>query len=61
LLLAPQSGEETRRYIGKQARLGRRRVVKTSRDLYERGREMAEEAAEAVEEGIDRARRTFQG
>jgi hypothetical protein len=32
-----------------------------SRDLYERGREMAEDAAEAVEEGIDRARRSFQG
>jgi gas vesicle protein len=61
LLYAPQSGEETRRYIGKQARRGRRRVMTVSRDLYERGREMAEDAAEAVEEGIDRARRSFQG
>lgn len=68
LLFAPQSGEDTRRYLGKQARYGRRKLERAGRealdqgrDLYERGRDLADEAAEIVEEGIGRARRTFQG
>ncbi len=68
LLFAPQSGEETRRYIGKQARKGRERLAEAGqdaydkgRDLFDRGRDLADEAAEMMEEGIDRARRTFQG
>lgn len=67
LLFAPQSGEETRAYIGKQARRGRRKlneagreVFDKGRELYDRGRDLAEEAADMMEEGIDRARRTFQ-
>ena len=68
LLFAPQSGEETRRYIGTQARKSREKLSEAgrdaydkSRDLFDRGRDLADEAAEMMEEGIDRARRTFQG
>jgi gas vesicle protein len=68
LLFAPQSGEETRRYLGQQARYGRRKLeragreaLEQGRELFERGRDLADEAAELVEEGIGRARRTFQG
>jgi gas vesicle protein len=67
ILFAPQSGEETRAYLGKQARKGRDRVseagreaFEAGRDLYSRGREMADEAADALERGIDRARKGFQ-
>ena len=67
ILFAPQSGEETRRYLGQQARKGRERLSEAGRDaydrgrdLFERGRDMADEAADMMEEGIDRARRTFQ-
>lgn len=49
LLFAPQSGDETRRYLGEQ-----------SRDLLDKGRSLAEEAADRMEEGIGRARRKFQ-
>jgi gas vesicle protein len=57
ILFAPQSGEDTRRFIGTQARKGREK----GRELYDRGREMADEAADMMEAGMDRARRTFQG
>jgi gas vesicle protein len=67
LLFAPQSGEETRRYLGKKAREGRDRLADMSRDamdrgrdLYSRGQDLAEDAAELMEDGLDRARRTFQ-
>ncbi|MFM2123618.1 MAG: hypothetical protein RL328_69 [Acidobacteriota bacterium] len=67
LLYAPQSGEETRRYLGKKAREGRdklgdmsREALDRGRDLYARGQDLAEDAAEMMEDGLDRARRTFQ-
>lgn len=67
LLFAPQSGEETRRYLGKKAREGRDKLadlgsdaLDRGRDLYARGQDLAEDAAELMEDGLDRARRTFQ-
>ena len=67
ILFAPASGEDTRRYLGSQARRGRERLSEAGRDaydkgrdLFERGRDLADDAAEMMEEGIDRARRTFQ-
>jgi gas vesicle protein len=64
LLYAPNSGEETRRRIGKAARTGADKVAESGRhiaelgkELYERGREIAEDAAEMFERGkelIDR-------
>jgi len=68
LLFAPQSGKDTRRYIGKQARKGREALADASeemmekgRDLYERGREMAEEVAGEATDLIDRGRRILEG
>lgn len=58
LLLAPQSGERTRRKLVKQAEKGRKALAESSQDiisrgreLYERGREIAEETAELFERG----------
>jgi gas vesicle protein len=58
LLLAPQSGEETRGAIRRKAEEGRETVSKSSRDvmekgreLYEKGKELADEAADVLERG----------
>jgi gas vesicle protein len=67
LLVAPQSGERTRRILGKQAKKGRRSLVDSSqeivargRELYERGREIAEETAELFERGRRIAEKTIE-
>lgn len=58
LLYAPQSGRDTRRYLGKKARHGREVIGDVSRDaldkgreLYEKGRKMADDAADLFERG----------
>jgi gas vesicle protein len=58
LLLAPESGEKTRRKLMKQAERGRKTILESGqeifdrgRELYERGREIAEGAAEMFERG----------
>ena len=58
LLYAPQSGERTRRVIGKKVREGRevlsdrgRELYEKGRDLYEKGRDVADDAAELFEKG----------
>jgi gas vesicle protein len=58
LLYAPASGEETRRRIGETASKGKERLGEHSRDivdkgkeLYERGKKMAEDAGELFESG----------
>lgn len=58
LLYAPQSGDRTRRLIGRKLEDGRdvladrgRELADKGRDLYEKGRRVAEDAAEMVERG----------
>jgi gas vesicle protein len=58
LLLAPQSGRETRRIIKKKTREGREALAESSRDLmdkgrelYDKGRRVADDAAELFERG----------
>jgi len=58
LLYAPQSGKDTRRYIGKKAKHGRDAVMEAGRDalekgreLYDKGRKMADDAADLFERG----------
>jgi gas vesicle protein len=58
LLYAPQSGRDTRRFIGKRARRSTeavtdagRDLMDKGRDLYEKGRQVADEAAELFERG----------
>ena len=56
LLVAPRSGARTRKLLGKSAGKGRKSLIASGqeifekgRELFERGREIAEEAAEALE------------
>ncbi|MCX6591817.1 MAG: YtxH domain-containing protein [Acidobacteria bacterium] len=51
ILFAPQSGEQTRQLLARRANEGRDRVAEQGRDLYEKGREFADEAAELFERG----------
>ncbi|HVP00812.1 MAG TPA: YtxH domain-containing protein [Bryobacteraceae bacterium] len=58
LLYAPQTGKETRRYIGRRTREGRDAIVEAggdvadkAKDLFDKGRHMADEAAELFERG----------
>lgn len=71
LLFAPQSGEETRYYLRKQAKKGRKKLAAVGEDLldqgreiYERASEFVDETAEAVQErldeGVTRVRSAFE-
>jgi gas vesicle protein len=58
LLYAPQSGRDTRRFIGKRAKYtsdavadASRDIMDKGRDLYDKGRKVADEAAELFERG----------
>lgn len=51
LLFAPQSGERTRKLIGRKAEEGRDAIYDSGRDLYEKGKEIADEAANLFERG----------
>jgi len=58
LLYAPRSGKETRRYISDTTQRSREAVAGTSkdivdagRDMFERGRQLVEDAAELFERG----------
>jgi gas vesicle protein len=57
LLYAPQSGEDTRRYIGKQARKSRRALEDVSEDLTDRGREIYEKGRRLADEAYEKGRR----
>jgi gas vesicle protein len=67
ILLAPESGERTRRKLSKQAARGRKNFLETSqevfekgREVFERGREIAQEASEMFERGRRIAEKTFE-
>jgi gas vesicle protein len=58
LLYAPQTGKDTRRYLGKKTRQGREALVdaggdiaEKGKELFEKGRRMADEAADLFERG----------
>ena len=58
LLLAPKSGEETRKLIGETSKEGRnameasgRELMDRGKELYERGKSIAEDAADLFERG----------
>jgi gas vesicle protein len=58
LLYAPQTGRDTRRYLGKKSRQGREVLADASGDLadkgkelFEKGRRMADDAADLFERG----------
>ncbi len=67
ILLAPERGVKTRRRLVKQAEQGRKNIMSTSQDifergreLFERGREIAQEASEMFERGRIVAERKFE-
>ena len=58
LLYAPQSGDRTRRMLGRKLNEGREaleeqgsELLEKSRDLFEKGRKVADDAAELFEKG----------
>lgn len=58
LLYAPQSGKETRQYLGKTSQESRdameasgRELMERGKELYERGKQIADDAAELFERG----------
>jgi gas vesicle protein len=58
LLYAPQSGRDTRRYLNKRTRQGREALEEVAgdfadkgRELYKKGRGLAEDAADLLERG----------
>jgi len=60
VLLAPQSGRETREYLGRQARRGREALddmrheaFETGRELFEKGRSLADDAAAGLFDAIE--------
>jgi len=66
LLLAPEAGAKTRGKLMKQAERGRKTILESGqemfqrgRELYERGREIAEDAAELFERGRRIAEKTI--
>lgn len=64
ILFAPQSGKETREYIGSQARRGREALDEARHEAFEKGRELFEKgralADDAAAEVMDRGRRLFE-
>ena len=65
ILFAPQSGKETREYLGEQARRGREALDDMRYDAYQTGRELLEKgralADEAADEFAARGRQMFEG
>ena len=58
LLYAPQTGKDTRRFIGKKTRASREAIADAggdladkAKDLFDKGRHMADEAADLFERG----------
>lgn len=67
LLMAPQTGAKTRKQLANQAERGRKNLLESSqeffekgREMYERGREIAESAAEIFERGRRIAEKTIE-
>lgn len=51
IILAPASGNDTRRYLREKTLGSGEELLKTSRELFDRGRQLADEAADMFEEG----------
>lgn len=67
LLLAPESGARMRRKLAKHAERGRKTIMESGqeifergRQLFERGREIAEDASEMFERGRRIAEKTIE-
>jgi gas vesicle protein len=64
LLLAPKSGEDTRKYLSKTSKDGRQAMEESGRELMERGKELYERGKKIAEDASDlfeRGRKLVQG
>jgi gas vesicle protein len=64
LLYAPQSGEDTRKYLRKKAEEAKEKVAEAGEDLAEKGRALYEKGAKVVEEAgelLERGRKWVTG
>jgi gas vesicle protein len=64
LLYAPQTGKETRRYLGKKSRQGREAIADAGGDLAEKGKELFEKGRRMADDAADlfeRGRRIIEG
>jgi gas vesicle protein len=53
VLLAPQSGKETRQFITDKTQQGRDAVAETGKDVYERSKEIIDKGRQLVEDAAD--------
>lgn len=64
MLFAPQSGKQTRRYIGRQARRGRQALAEAGRGAFDAGRQWWEQgralAEEVATEFVDRGQQLLE-
>lgn len=64
LLYAPQTGRDTRRYLGKKAKVHSETVADAGRDLMDKGRDLYEKGKRVADDAADlfeRGRRIVQG
>jgi gas vesicle protein len=64
LLLAPKSGKDTRKYLGKQTKTTREAMESSGRDMMDRGKDLYDRGRKIVEDASDlfeRGRKLVQG
>jgi gas vesicle protein len=64
LLVAPKSGKDTRRYLGKTTKNSREAMESSGRELMDRGKELYDRGKKIVEDASDlfeRGRKLVQG
>jgi len=53
ILLAPQSGRQTRRFISDKTKEGKEAVAETGKDVYDRSKDMIDKGRQLVEDAAD--------
>lgn len=53
VLLAPQSGKQTRHIIAEKTHLGKEAVAEKGKDVYDRSKEMIDQGRQLVEDAAD--------
>jgi gas vesicle protein len=53
ILLAPQSGKKTRRFISDKTQKGTEAVAEAGKDVYDRSKEMIDKGRQLVEDAAD--------
>jgi len=53
LLLAPQSGKRTRRFLADKTQQGREAVAETGKEAVDRGKDMVDKGRQLVDDAVD--------